>query len=45
LFLGVVTSFDTIAQETEKNSATTVTTASQHYCTTIAAAPIVKTQQ
>jgi hypothetical protein len=45
LFLGVVTGFDTIAQETEKNSATTVTTASQHYCTTIAATPIVKTQQ
>jgi len=40
--LGVVTGFDTIAQETEKNLAT-VTTASQHYCTTIAATPLVKT--
>jgi hypothetical protein len=43
LFLGVVTGFDAIAQETEKNLSTTVTTASQHYCTTIAATPIVKT--
>jgi hypothetical protein len=43
--LGVATSFDTIVQEIEKNSATTITIVNQHYYTTIAATPIVKTHQ
>jgi hypothetical protein len=43
--LGVATSFNTIAQEIEKNSATIVIITNQHHCTTIAASPIVKTHQ
>jgi len=44
--LGVITSFDTIAQKNKNKSTTTITTIpNQHYCTTIAVAPIAKTQQ